>query len=51
MAIALGGVHAKQLGVLAIGAAIIGAIAWRLLRAQRRPADAAATAARADGRG
>ena len=45
MAIALGGVHAQQLGVLAIGAVIIGAIAWSLLKAQRQPARAAGEAA------
>ena len=42
MAIALGGVHAQQLGVLAIAAVIIGAIAWSLLKAQRQPTRAAA---------
>jgi membrane protein DedA with SNARE-associated domain len=41
MAIALGGVHAQQLGALAIGAVIIGAIAWSLLKARRRRARAA----------
>jgi membrane protein DedA with SNARE-associated domain len=40
MAIALGGVHAQQLGVLAIAAVIIGAIAWSLLKARRKPARA-----------
>jgi hypothetical protein len=42
MAIALGGVHAQQLGVLAIATVIIGAIVWSLLRAQRQPTRAAA---------
>ena len=41
MAIALGGVHAQQLGVLAIATVIIGAIAWSLLKAQWQPARAA----------
>jgi membrane protein DedA with SNARE-associated domain len=40
MAIALGGVHAQQLGVLAIAAVIIGAIIWSLLKTQRKPAAA-----------
>jgi membrane protein DedA with SNARE-associated domain len=43
MAIALGGVHAQQLGVLALGALMIGVIAWSLLKARRRPAPPAAT--------
>jgi membrane protein DedA with SNARE-associated domain len=42
MAIALGGVHAKQAGVLAIGAVMISAIVWSLLKARRRPARVAA---------
>jgi membrane protein DedA with SNARE-associated domain len=42
MAIALGGAHAQPLGVLAIAAMITGAIAWSLLKAQRRPARGAA---------
>jgi membrane protein DedA with SNARE-associated domain len=43
IAIALGGVHAQQLGVLAIAAVIIGAIAWSLLKAQHMATTAAAT--------
>jgi membrane protein DedA with SNARE-associated domain len=42
MAIALGGVHAQQLGVLALAVVIIGAIAWSLLKAKRPGAPAAA---------
>jgi hypothetical protein len=41
MAIALGGVHAQQLGALAIAAVIIGAIAWTLVKAQRQPTHSA----------
>jgi membrane protein DedA with SNARE-associated domain len=43
MVIALGGLHAQQLGVLALVAVMLGVIAWSLLKARRRPAPPAAT--------